>query len=78
MSKWISERSGELYEVFGRGKSEEPLAHIGSLTAPNLELAKARARMMYTERAWIELSVAPAKSFLSLVGQNPKYGIGFA
>ena len=36
MSKWIGERTGLLYEVFGRAKADEPLAHIGSLTAPNL------------------------------------------
>jgi len=78
MNKWISERGGALYEVFGRGKSEEPLMHIGSLTAPNVELAQARARMMYAEREWIELSIAPASEFLSLLGKDGKTGIGFA
>ena len=78
MTKWMIERAGVLYEVFGRGKPEEALMHIGSLTAPNLELAQARARMMYAEREWIELSIVPASAFLNLVGRERGHGVGFA
>ena len=78
MTKWISERGGALYEVFGRSKPEEALMHIGSLTAQNVELAQARARMMYAERDWIELSIAPASGFLTLIGKDGKTGVGFA
>ncbi len=78
MSKWINERYGELYEIFGRGRPDEPLAHIGSLTAPSLELAKARARMMHAEKEWAELALAPASGFVSLVGGDSRYRIGFA
>jgi hypothetical protein len=78
MSKWIGERTGLLYEVFGRAKADEPLAHIGSLTAPNLMLAKARAKMMYAEREWLELSIAPADAFTRLVGAATTHPVGFA
>src|SRR3546814_12943550 len=78
MGKWIHERVGELYEVFGRGKADEALAHIGSLAATNLDLAKARARMMYAEKEGVELTVAHSSTFVKLIGQEQKYGIGFA
>ncbi len=78
MNKWISERDGALYEVFGRSKSEEPLMHIGSLNAPNLKLAQARARMMYAEKQWIELAIAPASGFMCLIGRDEEMGLGFA
>ena len=78
MAKWISERAGARYEVFGRGAASEALTHIGSLTAPNEELAKSRARMMYAERDWIELTIAPAGAFLKLIGHMKDNGPGFA
>ena len=78
MAKWMSERAGARYEVFGRGAPGEALMHIGSLTAPNEELAKARARMMYAERDWIELTIAPASAFLKLIGHLGDQGPGFA
>lgn len=78
MSKWVSEREGALYEVFGRGRAEEPLVHIGSLTAPNRALARSRARMMYAEKDWIELSIVPAEAFVNLIGSDHDAVVGFA
>lgn len=78
MGKWISERDGALYEVFGRGRPDEPLVHIGSLTAPNLALARSRARMMYAEKAWVELSIARADGFVNLIGSDQPADVGFA
>src|SRR3546814_6803244 len=45
-----------------------------SLAAPNLDLAKARARMMYAEKEWVELTVAHSSAFVNLIGQEQKYG----
>lgn len=78
MAKWIAERKGIRYEVFGRGAHPEPLVHIGSLTAPNEQLARARARMMYAERDWIELTIAPADAFIKLIGHLTETKPGFA
>ena len=47
------------FEVFGRDQLERPLSHIGSIRAPNQDLAVARARFMYSERQWVELCVVP-------------------
>jgi len=78
MSKWFTERNSLRYEVFGRSNHTDPLVHIGSLTAPNEQLARARARMMYAERDWIELTIAPAQSFLKLIGHMSENRPGFA
>ena len=58
-----STEQDQMFEVFGRDQVERPLAHVGSIVAPNQELAVARARMLYSERPWVELCVAPASSF---------------
>jgi len=60
----------QMFEVFGRDQVERPLAHIGSVSAPNQELAVARARILYSERRWVELCVAPAKAFMDCLGRG--------
>lgn len=54
------------YEVFARRDSRTPLAHIGAVEAPNLELAKARAWFVYTERKWREFCIVPTSAVISL------------
>ena len=68
----------EMFEVFGRDQVERPLSHIGSIVAPNQELAVARARILYSERQWVELCVAPAASFLDCLKGGRDGGIGLA
>ena len=65
------------FEVFGRDQVERPLSHIGSIVAPNQELAVARARILYSERRWVELCVAPAESFMDCLqpGRNGVVGL---
>lgn len=72
------EAGGIKYEVFGRWEADGALAHIGSLEAPNIELALARSAMIYSERTWIELCLAPASSFVKLIGHKSEETIGFA
>ena len=67
-----------MFEVFGRDRMERPLSHIGSINAPNQELAVARARFMYSERRWVELKVAPATAFLDCLDPGQQGGIGMA
>jgi 1,2-phenylacetyl-CoA epoxidase PaaB subunit len=63
------------YEVFARENSGTPLTHIGSIEAPNLELAKARAWFVYTERTWLELCIAPTSSITSLTDTSGRKNI---
>ena len=66
------------FEVFGRDQVERPLSHIGSIVAPNQELAVARARILYSERQWVELRVAPAASFMDCLQQGRDGTVGLA
>ena len=68
----------QLFEVFGRDQAERPLSHIGSIVAPNPELAVARARILYSERQWVELRVAPAESFLDCLTRGRAGAVGLA
>lgn len=54
------------YEVFARVDSRTPLTHIGSVEAPNLDLAKARAWFVYTEQKWQEFCIVPTTAIISL------------
>ena len=54
------------YECFARLDSSMPLTHIGSVEAPNLELAKARAWFVYTEQKWQEFCIVPTSEVVSL------------
>ena len=67
-----------VFEVFGRDQAERPLSHIGSIVAPNQELAVARARILYSERPWVELCVAPAESFMTCLQQGRDGRVGLA
>ena len=66
------------FEVFGRDQLERPLSHIGSIQAPNQDLAVARARFMYSERQWVELCVAPSESFVACLSPVRRGSIGIA
>lgn len=54
---------GETFEVFARDNPERPLQHIGTVQAENTKLAVARARMVYSERPWVEMCISPTSSF---------------
>lgn len=47
----------EVYEIFARQRREEPLRHIGTINAPNEDLAAAYARSIYNEEAWVEMQI---------------------
>lgn len=68
----------QMFEVFGRDQVERPLSHIGSIVAPNQELAVARARMLYSERQWVELCVAPASTFIGCLKPDQRGIVGMA
>ena len=78
MSLGRSAEQDQIFEVFGRDQVERPLAHVGSIVAPNQELAVARARMLYSERPWVELCVAPASSFKGCLKPDQDGIVGMA
>lgn len=47
------------YEVFARKDSADPLTHIGSVEAPNDDLAQIRAWYVYDQHPWLEMCVVP-------------------
>ncbi len=57
----------KIYEVFARFKYEEPLHHVGTVTAPSDELAKVYAFNTYNEWAWIEMIVVPREAVVHVV-----------
>jgi len=56
----------DFYEVFTRRNSAEPLTHIGSVEAPNAELAEARAWFIYDHEAWMEMCIVPLSAFVTI------------
>jgi 1,2-phenylacetyl-CoA epoxidase PaaB subunit len=45
------------YEVFARKTREEPLRQVGSVVAPDSDLAMAYARATYDEERWCEMAI---------------------
>ncbi len=54
------------YEVFARKARVEPLRQIGSVVAPDDDLAAAYARATYDEERWIEMAIVPRASMTTL------------
>ena len=54
------------YEVFARKVRPEPLRLIGSVVAPDDDLAAAYARATYDEERWIEKAIVPRSAMTTL------------
>jgi 1,2-phenylacetyl-CoA epoxidase PaaB subunit len=54
------------YEVFARKFRVEPLHQVGSVVAPDDDLAMAYARATYDEERWIEMVIVPKEQVLRL------------
>jgi 1,2-phenylacetyl-CoA epoxidase PaaB subunit len=54
------------YGVFARKARAEPLRLIGSVVAPDDDLAAAYARATYDEERWIEMAIVPRESMTTL------------
>lgn len=65
----VRERGGKkpkYYEVFARKDSEDSLTHVGSVEAPNADLAQARAWYVYDQHPWIEMCVVPLEAIITV------------
>jgi 1,2-phenylacetyl-CoA epoxidase PaaB subunit len=54
------------YQVLARKARAEPLRLIGSVVAPDDDLAAAYARATYDEERWIEMAIVPRESVTTL------------
>jgi 1,2-phenylacetyl-CoA epoxidase PaaB subunit len=54
----------QVFEVFARQRRKDPLAHVGTVTAPNEDLAVSYARSIYNEEPWIEMRVVARKNLI--------------
>ncbi len=57
----------KIYEVFARFKYDEPLHFVGTVTAPDDNLAKVYAFNTYNEWAWIEMIAVPRTSVVRVI-----------
>lgn len=60
-------KSSEVYEVFARQHRKDPLAHVGTVLAPNEDLAASYARSIYNEEPWVEMRVVARKHFIAAI-----------
>jgi 1,2-phenylacetyl-CoA epoxidase PaaB subunit len=54
------------YEVFARKLRVEPLRQIGTVVAPDADLAAAYARATYDEERWIEMAIVARDQVMTL------------
>lgn len=63
------------YEVFARKDSTDTLQHIGSVKAPNSEVATARAWYVYDEHRWLEMCLVPLAAVIAVTERGRKVKI---
>lgn len=54
------------YEVFARKSRSDPLHLVGSVVAPDEDLASAYARATYDEERWVEMVIVPHDALITL------------
>jgi 1,2-phenylacetyl-CoA epoxidase PaaB subunit len=54
------------YEVFARKSRLESLHQVGSVVAPDDDLAMAYARATYDEERWVEMTIVPQAAMITL------------
>ena len=77
----ISDRGSKepkYYEVFARKDSNSDLSHVGSVEAPNDELAQVRAWYIYDQHRWREMCVVPLEAIITVTeeGKSAKIKMG--
>jgi len=67
--------SESFYEVFARKDSTDSLQHIGSVKAPNSEVATTRAWYVYDEHSWQEMCLVPLGAVIPITERGRKVKI---
>ena len=62
------------YEVFARKNRVDPLHQVGSVVAPDDDLAMAYARATYDEERWVEMMIVPKDAVIRLWGPGEQEG----
>jgi 1,2-phenylacetyl-CoA epoxidase PaaB subunit len=62
------------YEVFARKARAEPLRQVGSVVAPDDDLAMAYARSTYDEERWVEMMIVPRDAVIRLWAPGEEQG----
>ena len=63
------------WEVFARRELRRPLTHLGSIDAPNREMARARAWAVFARGGWKEMAIAPEDAFVQVIGGYSRIGV---
>jgi 1,2-phenylacetyl-CoA epoxidase PaaB subunit len=50
------------------------LEHIGCLSAPNPEIALSQARLMYSEKIWVEMCMVRRDDVIPIISPNDILG----
>jgi len=56
-----------VWQVYARQRYDEPLHEIGAIVADDVELARVYARSIYDEFAWIEMTLVPRESIVTVI-----------
>ena len=59
--------AGEIYDVFAKVKSEDPLYQVGSVIAPEPDLARVYAFSLYQEWNWYEMIAVPRREIIPVI-----------
>ena len=59
-----------VYEVFARKSRGDALKHVGTVTAPNDELARVYAFSTYDEEKWLDMFVAPRDRWVEVFNRH--------
>ncbi|MEJ2119629.1 MAG: phenylacetic acid degradation b [Alphaproteobacteria bacterium] len=65
----------KFYEVFARKDSHDVLAHVGSIEAPNDDLAQVRAWYVYDQHKWKEMCLVPTDAIVSVTEHDKRVKI---
>jgi 1,2-phenylacetyl-CoA epoxidase PaaB subunit len=63
-----------VYEVFARKTRGEAMRHIGTVTAPDDELARVYAFSTYDEEKWFDMWVAPRDRIVEVFNRREPAG----
>jgi 1,2-phenylacetyl-CoA epoxidase PaaB subunit len=63
----VEEPAAQVWEVFARHDREAKLHHIGTVTAAGARDARVFAFMLYDERRWQEMFVAPRAAVVPVI-----------
>ena len=74
MTSGLSEE--RIYEVFARKNRADRFEHVGTVTAPNPDLARVYAWQTYDEAKWFEMTVAPRDSFSAVNLKQAPFTLG--